>query len=91
MDFELPPDVIAIACQKKLNANACQYILDLMSEITKIDGVYAYDNRGDMTLLYIDPQDKIYINDEDEYVTVTKFFSKVMMKIVDQFGADVWE
>ena len=91
MDIQLPPDVLAICTTGKIKPKICEKILTAMYEISRIDGSYQYDNRGNMTLLYIDPIDISYVESEMKYIAAMQLFSKSLQGVLEREGNTSWE
>jgi len=91
MDLLLPPGVIAICCPRKIKPEYCEIILNVMGDVSRITGKYAYDNTGKMTLLYIDPEDSSYIDSEMKYLEATKLFVDSMVRVTQKVGNISWE
>jgi hypothetical protein len=91
MDIELPPGVLAICSKQKINSNTCRIILNVMREVSQIDGSYYYDNRGNMTLLYIDPIDDSYVQSDAKYFSAMELFAESMQRVTERQGETSWE
>jgi hypothetical protein len=91
MDFQLPPGVLAICSKQKIKPDTCRVILNIMREVSQIDGSYYYDNRGNMTLLYIDPIDYSYIETDAKYFSAMELFAESMHRVTERQGETAWE
>ena len=91
MDNQLPPTVLAICITGKIKPKICEKILTTMHEVSRIDGSYQYDNRGNMTLLYIDPIDISYVESEMKYIAAMQLFSKSLQRVLEREEDASWE
>ncbi len=91
MDILLPPGVIAICSPRKIKPEYCEIILNVMGEVSRISGKYAYDNTGNMTLLYVDPNDKSFIESEIKYRQAIDLFVEAMSRVSNRAGDISWQ